>query len=205
MNTHNSIVLATHNKHKAIEIINLFSGTNIDILSLDHFPDISDIKETGKTLLENSLIKAREVYHITGIPALADDTGLEVDLLDGAPGLYSARYAGINVSYNDNIDKLLLDLVKYKNEKERTARFKTVMSFVDENTELIDVGIIEGYITLKKFGKNGFGYDPIFRPKNYKKTFAQMSDSEKGEISHRSIALNKIKNKIEKYINKESL
>ena len=192
----NSIVIATHNKHKEVEITNLFSDVKIDVLSLYDFPNIRGIEETGKTLLENSLIKARKVHQITGLPALADDTGLEVDLLDGAPGVYSARFAGPNVTYSDNINKLLLDLSKYQNEKDRKARFKTVISYIDDNTELTDIGIVEGYITLKKYGKNGFGYDPIFRPRNHKKTFAEMNEFEKGKISHRGLALKKIKSKI---------
>ena len=205
MNKEKTIVIATHNKHKEKEIINLFSEMNLNILSLDHFPNIGEIEETGKTLLENSLLKAREVHQKTGLPALADDTGLEVDLLNGAPGVYSARYAGINVSYDDNINKLLLDLINYQNEIKRTARFKTVISYISDNAELIDSGIVEGIITLNKYGKNGFGYDPIFRPKNFNKTFAQMSQYEKSKISHRAIALKKIKDKLKKYIKKESV
>jgi len=196
MKNYKSLVIATHNKHKEVEIVNLFSDVKIDVLSLYDFPNIEDIEETGKTLTENSLIKSRKVHQVTGLPALADDTGLEVDLLDGAPGVYSARYAGLNVTYSDNMNKLLLDLSKYQNKKDRKARFKTVISYVDDNTELTDIGIVEGYITLKRHGKNGFGYDPIFRPINHKKTFAEMSEIEKNKISHRRLAFDKIKNKI---------
>ena len=193
MNSLKTIVLATHNKDKEFEIMNLFLNINIQILGLNHFPEIGEIEETGETLLENSLIKARKVNKVTGFPTLADDTGLEVDLLNGAPGVYSARYAGLNPTYDDNINKLLLDLIDYPNEKERTARFKTVISFVSDDKELYENGIIEGFITLKKNGQNGFGYDSIFKPKNHRKTFAQMNSVEKGKISHRGIALMKIK------------
>ena len=117
MNSKKVILLATFNKDKKYEIVNLFSDMNIKILSLDNFPEIDDIPESGKTLLENSLIKSREAYRITGLPSLADDTGLEVDLLNGAPGVYSARYAGENVTYDENVNKLLLKLIKYENEK----------------------------------------------------------------------------------------
>ena len=110
MNSKKVILLATLNKDKKYEIVNLFSDMNIKILGLDNFPEIDDIPESGKTLLENSLIKSREAYRITGLPSLADDTGLEVDLLNGAPGVYSARYAGENVTYDENINKLLLKL-----------------------------------------------------------------------------------------------
>ncbi len=199
------LILATRNKHKELEITNLFSETGINIVNLDQFPDIGEIEETGKTLHENALIKAREVYEITGLPTLADDTGLEVDSLDGAPGVYSARYAGLNSSYNDNLNKLLSDLKPYKDEIERTARFKTVMSFVNNITELSEFGIIEGIITLNRVGDNGFGYDSIFKPKNLGVTFAQMTEDEKNKISHRGLALKKIKDKIIRIFNKESV
>ena len=171
---------------------------NIKILSLDDFPEIDDITESGETLLENSLIKSREAYRITGLPSLADDTGLEVDLLNGAPGVYSARYAGENVTYDENVNKLLLKLVKYKNEEIRTAKFKTVISYVSGEMELTEFGEVEGYITTSKRGSNGFGYDPIFKPKGFNLTFAEMSQIQKAKISHRSKALNKMKTKLKK-------
>ena len=123
MNRKGTILLATKNKDKKYEIVNLFSDMSIKILGLDNFPEIDDIPESGKTLLENSLIKSREAYRITGLPSLADDSGLEVDLLNGAPGVYSARYAGKNVTYDENVNKLLLKLIKYDNEEIRTAKF----------------------------------------------------------------------------------
>jgi len=190
------LILATHNKNKKLELVNLFSGLEINILGLDQFPSIGEIDEIGTTLHENAFIKAHEVHKITGLPTLADDTGLEVDLLNGAPGVYSSRYAGSNSSYEDNVNKLLLDLSQYGNEIERTARFKTVISFINNGQEFSEFGVIEGYITIKRTGKNGFGYDSIFKPVNSMKTFAQMSEIEKNKISHRRLAFDKIKDQI---------
>ena len=199
------LILATHNKDKKLELVNLFSGLEIDILGLDQFPSIGEIDEIGTTLHENAFIKANEVHKITGLPTLADDTGLEVDLLNGAPGVYSARYAGINSSYEENVNKLLLELCQYENEIERTARFKTVISFINNGQEFSEFGIIEGYITIKRTGGNGFGYDSIFKPVNSLKTFAQMSENEKNKISHRRLAFDKIKDQIIKAYKEESI
>jgi len=198
MNSKNTILLATQNKGKKYEILNLFTDLSINILSLDDFPEIDDIPESGETLLENSLIKSREAFRITGYPSLADDSGLEVDLLNGAPGVYSARYAGENVTYDENVNKLLSKLVKYNNEEVRTARFKTVISYVSNKMELVEYGEVEGYITTSKHGSNGFGYDPIFKPKGFNLTFAEMNQLQKAKISHRSKALNKMKTKLKK-------
>ena len=199
------LILATHNKNKKLELVNLFSGLEINILGLDQFPSIGQIDEIGTTLHDNAFIKAHEVHKITGLPTLADDTGLEVDLLNGAPGVYSARYAGINSSYEDNVNKLLLDLSQYGNEIERTARFKTVISFINNGQEFSEIGIVEGYITIKRTGENGFGYDSIFKPVNSMKTFAQMSEIEKNKISHRRLAFDKIKDQIIKAYKEESI
>ena len=199
------LILATHNKNKKLELVNLFSGLEINILGLDQFPSIGGIDEIGTTLHENAFIKAHEVHKITGLPTLADDTGLEVDLLHGAPGVYSARYAGINSSYEDNVNKLLLELSQYENEIERTARFRTVISFINNGQEFSEFGVIEGYITIKRTGGNGFGYDSIFKPLNSLKTFAQMSEIEKNKISHRRLAFDKIKDQIIKAYKEESI
>ena len=199
------LILATHNKNKKLELVNFFSGLEIDILGLDQFPSIGEIDEIGTTLHENAFIKAHEVHKITGLPTLADDTGLEVDLLHGAPGVYSARYAGINSSYEDNVNKLLLELSQYENEIERTARFRTVISFINNGQEFSEFGVVEGYITIKRTGGNGFGYDSIFKPLNSLKTFAQMSEIEKNKISHRRLAFDKIKDQIIKVYKEESI
>ena len=185
------IVLATHNPDKKKEIMIALRELGVNILSLDNFPEIGEIEETGSTLLENSLLKARTVSAVTGKPAIADDTGLEVDALNGAPGIYSARYAGINVSYEDNVRKLLSEMSSFDMDS-RTARFRTVVSFHSSNEELWTEGVIEGSITMNAIGKGGFGYDPVFRVRKTGKTFAEMTKQEKNRISHRGLALEKM-------------
>ena len=186
------IVLATHNPDKKKEIMIALRELGVNILSLDNFPEIGEIEETGSTLLENSLIKARTVSAVTGKPAIADDTGLEVDALNGAPGIYSARYAGINVSYEDNVRKLLSEMSSF-DMGSRTARFRTVVSFHSSNEELWTEGVIEGSITMNAIGKGGFGYDPVFRLRKTGKTFAEMTRQEKNRISHRGVALDNMR------------
>ena len=185
------IVIATHNPDKKKEMLIELSDLGVNILSLDNFPEIGEIEETGSTLLENSLIKARTVFAKTGIPAVADDTGLEVDALNGAPGIYSARYAGINVSYEDNVRKLLSEMSSVADEN-RTARFRTVMSFHSSNKEFWTEGFAEGSITRREIGNGGFGYDPVFRSKQTGKTFAEMTTQEKNKISHRGMAIERM-------------
>ncbi|MBH08968.1 MAG: non-canonical purine NTP pyrophosphatase, RdgB/HAM1 family [Candidatus Marinimicrobia bacterium] len=190
------LVLATHNLDKRIEMKSLLSDLDLDIIGLDKFPDIDNIPENGATLLENALIKANTVYFKTGLPALSDDTGLEVDVLNGEPGIYSARFAGKNATYQDNLQKLLTVMsgIPLKN---RTARFRTVVALVvDNNTELWTEGTVEGLITIKQRGTGGFGYDPVFEEKDTKKTFSEMTILEKNNISHRSIALKKMHKKL---------
>lgn len=185
------IVIATHNPDKKKEILISLRELGVNILFLDNFPEIGEIEETGSTLLENSLIKARTVSAITGKPAIADDTGLEVDALNGAPGIYSARYAGINVSYEDNVRKLLSEMSSTDMDS-RTARFRTVVSFHSTNKELWTEGVIEGSITMGAIGTGGFGYDPVFKVEQTGKTFAEMTRREKNKISHRGVALEKM-------------
>ena len=198
------LVLATHNPHKEKEMMSLLSHMEFDISGLSQFPEVGDIEETGKTLHENALIKARTVYKITGNPSLADDTGLEVNALAGAPGVYSARYAGNNPSYEDNIKKLLEELVNTPKE-ERGAQFRTVMAFVDRDVELYSEGIIKGEITFIEKGNGGFGYDPVFQPHSKIVTFAELSEKEKNKISHRAIAAEKMKEILESYLKKETI
>ena len=186
------LVLATHNPDKKKEMKVAFGRQGLIVLSLDNFPEVGEIEETGATLLENSLLKARTVHRITGLPAIADDTGLEVDALDGAPGVFSARCAGENATYADNVNKLLLDMVSVA-ENLRTARFRTVASFVDGDRELWTEGVIEGEITREARGAGGFGFDPIFEVTQTGKTFAEMTVKEKNKISHRGLALRKMR------------
>ena len=186
------IVLATHNHDKEIELQHSLRGLGIDICLLSEYPDIGEIEETGTTLLENSLLKARTVHDRTGLPAIADDTGLEIDALDGAPGVYSARFAGPDATYEDNINKLL-SVMEDVSDDMRSARFRTVISFVDEVQELWTEGFIEGRITEDPRGNMGFGYDPVFYVPRLEKTFAELSTAEKNKISHRGLALQKLR------------
>lgn len=182
------IILASHNLHKVAEMKTVLRDLFVEIITLDDYPEVGDIEETGKTLKENALLKARIVNRITGIPAIGDDTGLEVDSLNGAPGVYSARYAGEQASYEDNVKKLLAEMINI-GENERTARFRTVAAFVDGETELTSEGKIEGMITFEPKGTSGFGYDPLFFIPEMNCTFAELSTEEKNRISHRGHAL----------------
>ena len=186
------IVLATHNHDKEIELKHSLRGLGVEICSLSEYPDIGEIEETGATLLENSLLKANTVHGRTGLPAIADDTGLEVDALDGAPGVYSARFAGADATYEDNVNKLLSVMEDVPDDM-RSARFRTVISFVDGIQELWTEGFIEGRITKDSRGNMGFGYDPVFYVPRLGKTFAELSTAEKNKISHRGLALQKLR------------
>ena len=183
------IVLATHNKGKMSEINNLLSSS-YEVLTLDHFPNIKEIPETGKTLKENAFIKARTVFEMTGLPSLADDTGLEVESLGGDPGVYSARYAGEQASYQDNCEKLLKNMMRVPKE-DREAKFRTVIAYKDDNRELSCDGSVKGEIAQSPKGSFGFGYDSVFYYPPLEKTFAELSEEEKNSISHRGRALRK--------------
>ena len=187
----NTIVLATHNQDKKNELQDALSKLSVTILSLNDFPHIVEIEETGETLLENSMLKAKTVHNIAKLPVIADDTGLEVDSLAGAPGVYSARYAGEDVTYSDNVNKLLNEMKGIPSRK-RGAQFRTVISFIDGERELWTEGIIKGEIGEMPVGNSGFGYDPIFFIPELNKTFAELSTEEKNKISHRGLAMKKL-------------
>ncbi len=182
------IVLATHNWDKCAEMEAIMKDMPIQLLTLNEFPEIEEIIEDGQTLEENALIKAKTVHKITHLPAIADDTGLEVDALGGQPGIYSARYAGENCSYSDNVNKLLQEMTNISPQK-RTALFRTAIAYVDDNMELATEGVVEGIITNVMKGIGGFGYDPVFYMLDMKKTYAEMSINEKNQISHRGKAV----------------
>ena len=182
------IVLATHNWDKCAEMEAIMKDMPIQLLTLNEFPGIEEIIEDGKTLEENALIKAKTVHKITHLPAIADDTGLEVDALGGQPGIYSARYAGENCSYSDNVNKLLKEMANIPPQK-RSALFRTAIAYVDENMELTTEGVVEGVIIDVTKGIDGFGYDPVFYMPGMKKTYAEMSMNEKNQISHRGKAV----------------
>jgi len=180
------VVLSTNNKDKAVEITAILS-TRGEVELLERPADVAEVEETGETLEENARLKARALTEATGRPAIADDTGLEVEALDGAPGVYSARYAGESASYGDNVDKLLREMA---GKPDRAARFSTVAyaSFPD-GTEVSAAGEVAGTIATEPRGTNGFGYDPLFVPdEGDGRTFAEMTPAEKHEISHRGRA-----------------
>ena len=193
------IVLATHNRGKMEEMSAILGHLPVELLALDAFPEIGDIPETGNTLKENAFIKAGTVHRLTGLPALADDTGLEVDALNGAPGIYSARYAGADATFEDNYQKMLKELHGIPVEK-RTARFRTVIAFVNGGKKEWVEGVAEGRIIEEKRGIGGFGYDPIFYYPPLRKTFAELDSVEKNSISHRGKALRNFCGILEKWI-----
>lgn len=182
-----TFVLATHNRDKIKEFKNKL-GTSICLKTLDDYPDLPDVIEDRDTLEGNALKKAHEIHEYTGLPTIADDTGLEVDALGGAPGVYSSRYAGENVSYQDNVKKLLTELKDLKAEQ-RSARFRTSMAFVDAQESWSVSATAEGRILEKQQGEDGFGYDPVFYYEPLKKTFSEMDLNTKNKISHRGKAI----------------
>ena len=200
----NTIVLATHNRDKREELQEALSEFTLEILSLNDFPFIGEIEEVGQTLLENSMIKAKTVHNLTQLPVIADDTGLEVEALNGAPGIYSARYAGEDVTYEDNVNKLLAEMENIPLEN-RKAQFRTVISFVDKDRELWTEGTIKGIIGETAKGKNGFGYDPVFFVPELEKTFSELSIGEKNKISHRGLAMKKFRILLREYISDQSI
>ena len=182
------IVLATHNEDKCAEMTEILDELPIQLLSLEDFPEIGEIEENGSSLEENAIIKARTVHSITRLLSWGDDTGLEVDALGGKPGVYSARYAGENCSYSDNVQKLLHDMENIPTEK-RIAHFKTAIALVGKNMELVSEGVVEGMITTKPKGVGGFGYDSVFYILDKNKTYSEMKMTEKNQISHRGKAI----------------
>ncbi|MCK5242481.1 RdgB/HAM1 family non-canonical purine NTP pyrophosphatase [bacterium] len=200
----NTVIAATKNKHKLQEIKKILSGSGIVVKSLSDFPLIPDIVENGKTLAANAAKKAETVMKTFGHPALSDDSGLFVPKLSGQPGVRSARYAGPACDYPANNRKLLQNLKAYQ-AKDRRAYFATVMAFAVPGRKTITrVGKIWGMITETAKGSNGFGYDPVFQPCGWKKTFAEMKAAEKNKISHRSLAVQKIAKVIRQYIIKKN-
>jgi len=178
------IVFATNNANKIKEIQSMLPES-IQIISLESIGCHEEIPETADTIEENAMMKANFVTEKYGYDCFADDTGLEVDILNGEPGVFSARYAGEQKSAEDNMEKLLLNL---ENQTNRKAQFKTVITLNLKDKQYLFTGIARGEITLEKTGNQGFGYDPIFRPENYQETFAQLSLETKNEISHRGKA-----------------
>ena len=185
------LILATKNKDKVAELSVLLKPLGISVLSATDFPELPDVEEDGDTLEANALKKAKTIAQITGKATLADDSGLFVDALSGAPGVYSARYAGEQAVYQDNVNKLLSELQK-NGSFPHTARFKTMIAFVNgDNHEFFFEGICEGQIIAEQRGSKGFGYDPVFIPDGFKETFAELTSEIKNSISHRAKAIQK--------------
>ena len=182
------LVFASNNKNKIQEIQALVPNI-IQIVSLEDIGCTEDIPETADTIEGNAILKANYVTEKYGYDCFADDTGLEVEALNGAPGVYSARYAGEQKDANDNMDKLLSEL---KDKSNRKANFKTVIALNLNGKQNLFTGIINGKIIKEKMGTNGFGYDPIFVADGYEKTFAELSMEEKSTISHRGIAVKEL-------------
>lgn len=185
------LVIASKNPHKIEEISTVLEGLGLGVeIVVD--ADWPDIDETADSLTGNALLKAREVHRVTGLAAVADDTGLEVDALGGAPGVRSARFAGQNATYDDNVDELLRRLGGIE---DRSARFRTVVALIDDlGEELVVEGVLEGSIIDERRGTNGFGYDPVFLVGD--RTYAEMTAAEKNAVSHRGRALRALAEKL---------
>ena len=197
-----TLVIATRNKGKIAEIARILKFEEVDpieVKSVAEF-DIDDVEETGSTFEENALLKALTVARATGFPALADDSGLSVDVLGGAPGIYSARYSGVHGDDEANIDKLLKELSNPS--LDRAARFVAVIALANpDGSHIMARGALLGSIAESKRGKNGFGYDPIFIPTGSKRTLGEYLPQEKDEISHRARALAEIAPKVPGFLN----
>jgi len=194
------LVVATRNKDKLREIKALFKGLRVKVFSLDLFKGVPEVIEDGKTLEDNAIKKAVQVSKFLKKFAVADDSGLEVEYLDGDPGVYSARFSGKFATYKTNNEKLL-KLLKGAPLPKRKACFRCVIAVADKGKVIgVAEGRCSGKIGFESKGDNGFGYDPVFIPNGFKKTFSQMSASQKNKISHRSVALKKAKSIISKHL-----
>lgn len=189
------LIFATNNRHK-VEEISVLLGDSFILKSLKDIDITDDIPEDYHTLEENALFKARYINKLTGLDVFADDTGLEIDALNGRPGVHSARFAGTGKNFEANIDKVLLLMTGIKDRK---ARFRTVIALILDGTEYLFEGRVNGTIITERRGKQGFGYDPVFVPDGKNKTFAEMSMDEKNTISHRANAFAKLKEFLAEY------
>lgn len=193
------IVLGTHNTHKLLEISQILHGLPVEILTLNDFPDLPEAEETGQTFVENALLKARAAFAHTGLFALADDSGLEVEALHGAPGIYSARYAGVEKDYAAN-NRKLLEALKDVPEARRGAQFRCVAAIVGPGLEEVVEEVVRGRIIHELRGNKGFGYDPLFVPEGYAHTFGELGEEIKNRISHRARAFRKAREILEKVL-----
>jgi XTP/dITP diphosphohydrolase len=195
-----TIVLATTNKKKLEEMKRMFAGYDIHFETLKSFPGCPEVVEDGKTFRANALKKALAVSNFTGYPAVADDSGLEVTALGGAPGVYSARYAGEKATDSDNVKKLLRAMRSLTESGDREARFVCCIAYATpEGKRKTFTGYVRGIIGKKQRGYNGFGYDPVFYPEGHDKTFAEMTDKDKDRLSHRGRAMKKLYGYLKKF------
>ncbi len=192
------IVLATQNRDKITELQSVLRDTNVRILTPDDFTGFPAVVEDGETLEENAYKKAVEIHRFTGLPVLADDTGLEVPALNGAPGVRSSRYAGEDVSYAENVEKLLREM-RHIPPEQREASFRTVMVYLNNSLHFTTEGRVDGTILEYRRGTGEFGYDPVFYYPPLKKTFSEMSLEEKNQVSHRGKALTLMIKKLQKH------
>jgi len=196
------LVLATNNPDKIREIKHLLDDLPVTVLTFEDFLEFPEPEETGATLEENAILKARTISEFCDLPALADDSGLEVDVLGGAPGVMSSRYAGENVTYRDNNEKLLRELKGLPQEK-RTARFRCVIAIAWDKDKVETVeGVAEGFIAEDIIGDKGFGYDPLFFYPPKRKRFSEMTLEEKSLVSHRGLALQEARTLIIEHLNR---
>lgn len=189
------IVLATANTHKVIEFQRILGELlpDLELIASSSFSKVPVIEETGATFAENALLKAKVINNFTKLPAIADDSGLVVEALNGAPGIFSARYAGINATDQENVAKLISDIDNI-DDSLLEASFECAIALVDreQKLELVVQGQMPGRVIKQVRGANGFGYDPMFIPQGFSKTAAELSDQDKDKISHRGIALRKM-------------
>lgn len=190
------LIFATGNKGKLKEVKNIFSNYKVEIFSLSEIGFDEEIEENGATFEENAFIKAKEVHKKYNVPVIADDSGLVVDQLDSRPGVYSARYAGENSTYDDNNKKLLDELSEQP--QPHLAHFECCAVYLDANHKISSHGILKGEIVKEFHGEHGFGYDPIFKPEGFKLTLAEMDLEQKNKISHRAQAFNLLLEKLVK-------
>jgi len=195
------LLLATNNRHKLQEMKEILASVmkDVEIVSLaDVLPEPIEVEETGQTLEENAYIKAKTLHNLTGLPTIADDTGLEIDSLQGQPGVRTARFAGEDATHQDNVVKTL-QLMNAVDTEDRSAMFRTVICYCSELRTLFAEGMCKGSIATEQQGKGGFGYDPIFIPEGETRSFAEMESAEKNSISHRGRALQEFANIILHY------
>jgi len=194
------ILLATNNKDKLRELQVILNGLPVELVTFEQFPGLPPTVEDADSLEENALKKAKEAFRRTGLPAIADDTGLEVPYLNGRPGVYSSRYAGQGATYADNVRKLLKDL-RGVPARRRGAQFRCAVAFVpDQRSHHVVEGVCRGTILESARGANGFGYDPIFLPSGFGQSFGEMDAALKNTISHRALALQRLKTVLRQYL-----